>query len=87
MAASGSAAAPPGLDRGLDEAAHRLRTLLRESGRREYHVRVEIDPILAQHHDIDVLALTPSPSSEGTAVSDPGRREIDLAANEHGLAD
>src|SRR4029453_19005003 len=77
----------PGLYRRLDEPAHRLRMLLREGGRREYHVRIEIDPMVAQHHDIDVLALDAEPQQRRYGGHDPGGCEIDLPANEHGLAD
>ena len=47
----------PGLDRRLDESAHRVRVLLGEGRGGEQHVGVEVDAMVAQHDDVDVVAL------------------------------
>jgi hypothetical protein len=56
--------------------------LLGERRRREHRVGVEIKPMIAQHHDVDVVALHAKSYQRGHGRHHPGRREVDLTAHE-----
>ena len=77
----------PGLDRGFDKSAHRVRMLLGKGGGGEHHVGVEVDAVVAQHDDVDVVALDAEPEQRGDRRHHPGGGEINVAAHEHRLTD
>ena len=76
----------PGLNGRFDEAAHRVGMLLRESGRGEQDVGIEIHAMVAQHHHIDVVLFDAESAQGWYRGHHPGGPEVDFAANEHGLA-